>query len=231
MSGVAVVTGASGDLGAAVASRLIASGMETLLVGRNRGRLDAAAQAHQGNPRCVPVVADLTEEDGVGRLARQVAERGRLDVLVLGSGIYKRSDATADLLAQFTANVFGPYALLRSLRPLLTAARGQVAFINSTQGLNAAAGVGQFAATQHAMRAIADSFREESAEDGIRVCSVYLGRTATGRQRDIFALEGRAYRPERLIQPDDVAGLLMEVFGLPRTAEITDVTLRPMLKT
>ena len=78
-------------------------------------------------------------------------------------------------------------------------------FLNSTQGLAASRGVGQYAATQHAMRAVADSLREEVNEQGVRVLSLFLGRTAGNLQRAIFAMEGRPYAPERLIQPGDVA--------------------------
>ena len=55
--------------------------------------------------------------------------------------------------------------------------------LNSTQGIQAAGGVGQYAATQHAMRAITDSLRQEVNADGIRVCSIHLGRTATRAKR------------------------------------------------
>jgi NADP-dependent 3-hydroxy acid dehydrogenase YdfG len=226
----AVVTGASGDLGAAVASRLIDAGAHVLLVGRSLERLVASSRAHHGNPRCMALAADLTEGSGIDALQREVAQRGRLDALVLGSGIYQRSDDPATLLEQFRSNVLGPYALLQAVLPFLIVAQGQVVFVNSTQGLKASAGVGQFAATQHAMRALADSFRDEVNEAGVRVLTVYLGRTATGRQREIHAFEGRPYRPERLIQPDDVAVAILGLLNLPRTTEATDITLRPMYK-
>ena len=99
-------------------------------------------------------------------------------MLVLGSGIYKRSDDPTVLLEQFRSNVLGPYALLRAVLPFLTAAQGQVVFINSTQGLKASGGVGQYASTHHAMRALADSLRDEVNEAGVRVLTIYLGRTA-----------------------------------------------------
>ena len=67
---------------------------------------------------------------------------------------------------------------------------------NSTVGLDTRAGVGQFASTQHALRALADTLRLELNDDGIRVLSVYPGRTATERQRRIFRDEARAYAPE-----------------------------------
>lgn len=226
----AVVTGASSDLGAAVASRLIGAGAHVIMVGRNPDRLLAKSCIHDGNPRCAVLAADLTQTEGVSAVEQAVAERGKLDLLVLGSGIYKRSRDPVDLSQQFTSNVLGPYALLVSLSPYLVRAQGQVVFINSTQGLKAAAGVGQFAATQHAMRAIADSFRDEVNEAGVRVMTIYLGRTATERQRAIYALEQRPYKPEQLIQPDDVAQVVLNLVSLPRTTEATEITLRPMRK-
>jgi NADP-dependent 3-hydroxy acid dehydrogenase YdfG len=226
----AVVTGASGDLGAAVVSRLIDAGAHVIMVGRDRERLLARSGIHHENGRCTALAADLTEIEGVAAVERAVADRGKLDVLVLGSGIYRRSHDPVDLSKQFASNVFGPYALLVSVSPYLVRAQGQVVFINSTQGLKAAPGVGQFAATQHAMRAIADTFRDEVNEAGVRVLTIYLGRTATARQRAIYDLEKRSYKPEQLIQPDDVAQLILNLANLPRTTEATEITLRPMRK-
>jgi NADP-dependent 3-hydroxy acid dehydrogenase YdfG len=157
--------------------------------------------------------------------------RGRVDILVLSSGIYERSREPAVFARQIAANLVGPYTLLQQLLPLLIEAKGQVVFINSTQGLRAAAEVGQFAATQHAMKAVADSLRDEVNASGVRVMSLFLGRTATERQRAIFAAEGRPYPPQRLIQPSDIAELVLSLLRLPRTAEVTDIIVRPMQKT
>ena len=103
-------------------------------------------------------------------------------------------------------------------------------FVNSTVGLEARAGVGQYASTQHALRAIADALRAEVNSDGVRVLSVYLGRTATARQARIFRLEGRHYAPELLMQPDDVAEIVLAALRLPRTAEVTEIRMRPLVK-
>src|SRR4029078_3063794 len=125
-------------------------------------------------------------------------------------------------------NVTGPYALLRTLLPSLVESKGQIVFVNSSQALGAGAEGGQQGATKHALKAMADSLREEVNRHGVRVSSIYLGRTAGNRQREIFAMEGRVYKPERLIQPSDVADIVLHLLQLPRTAEVTDVTIRPM---
>ena len=211
----ALVTGATGDIGA-----------EVLMQGRDPGRTARLGQ----ETGTEAIAADLTRPEDVEALRAQVARRGQLDVLTLGSGIYERGADPAGLRRQLEANVVGPYALLQALLPLLVAAQGQVVFVNSTQGLAASAGVGQFAATQHAMRALADSLRAEVNGRGVRVLSVHLGRTASERQRAIFAAEGRDYPEADLIQPADVAHAVLAMLTLPRTAEATELRLRPMRK-
>jgi NADP-dependent 3-hydroxy acid dehydrogenase YdfG len=225
----ALVTGASGDIGRAICQALAGDATHVVAVARNRDRLGELAAAHPG--QVDPCPADLTIAGERTRVVEAVTRLERLDLLVLGSGIYARSDDPADLERQFAANVHGPYALLRAVLPLLIAARGQAVFINSTQGLAASPGVGQFAATQHAMRALADSLRDEVNPLGARVASIFLGRTATARQAGIFATERRDYTPERLLQPSDVADVVMMLYRLPATAEITNLTLRPRQKT
>jgi NAD(P)-dependent dehydrogenase (short-subunit alcohol dehydrogenase family) len=229
--GVALVTGASGDIGRAIAFDLLRADVEVFMLGRNIARLSHPEPPEGTRERCRFVAADLTDNGAVTRIAAQISPGGRLDVLVLSSGIYQRSREPEIFVRQIAANLLGPYALLQELLPLLIEAKGQVVFINSTQGLKAAAGIGQFAATQHAMKAVADSLREEVNANGVRVTSIFLGRTASERQRAIFAAEERPYPPERLIQPADVAGFVLFLLRLPRTSEVTDIVLRPMQKT
>ena len=103
-------------------------------------------------------------------------------------------------------------------------------FINSSAGLAARGHVGQYAATKHALKAVADSLREEVNSDGVRVTSVFVGRTATPMQEEVHRLEGRPYRPEWLLQPSDIAEIIVSALSLPRIAEVTDISIRPHRK-
>jgi NADP-dependent 3-hydroxy acid dehydrogenase YdfG len=49
-------------------------------------------------------------------------------------------------------------------------------------------------------------------------------------QKEILAMEGRAWEPEKLLQPEDVASALVSCISLPRTAEVTELWIRPMMK-
>ncbi len=108
--------------------------------------------------------------------------------------------------------------------------RGQIVFVNSSAGLVARANVGQYAASKHALKAVTDSLREEVNGRGLRVLSLYLGRTATPMQAAVHKMEKRNYRPERYLQPEDVAAMVLCALQLPRSAEVTDISMRPMLK-
>jgi NADP-dependent 3-hydroxy acid dehydrogenase YdfG len=232
---VAVVTGASSGVGRAIALELAGQGVRICLVGRRMEALqDVAAAAGDGAPALV-YRADLTDDEDVTALAAAVArDAGGVDVLVHAAGVIALGTVaeapSEDLDRQFRTNVRGPYVLTQALLPALRARRGQVVFLNSSAGVTGRAGAGQYAATKHALRALADSLREEVNQDGIRVLSMFLGRTATPMQAAIHEAEGRAYEPERLIRPEDVASIVVSVLRLPRSVEVTDLTLRPMQK-
>jgi len=228
---IALVAGASGDIGRAIAFDLLGAGAEVFMLGRSMARLVQPPPPEDFRENCRFIVADLTDDDAIARVNIEILSRSRLDVLVLSTGTYERSNEPAVFGRQIAANVVGPYALLQRLLPLLIKAKGQVVFINSTQALRAAAGLGQYAATKHAVKAVADSLRDEVNANGVRVLSLFLGRTASERQRAIFAAEGRPYPPERLMQPADVAELVLSLLRLPRTSEVTDIVSRPMQKT
>jgi len=157
-----------------------------------------------------------------------------LDVLVHCAGAFAQGEientSVQQLDALYRANVRVPYALTQALLPLLIARQGQIVFINSSQGLQAKGNTGPFAATQHALRAFADSLRQEVNGKGIRVLSVYPGRTATPRIQALFEIEDRPYRPELLLQTEDVAEVVLNALKLPRTAEVTHIEVRPFIK-
>lgn len=239
---VALVTGASAGIGRAITIRLAREGMRLILAARDAERLqrvrDEALEMSggHGDPEgIVTCPADIADDGDLARLGDAATERfGRLDLLVHCAGIYTRGRldeaSLGDLDRQYATNIRGPYALTQRLLPLLVLNEGQIVFINSTQGLNAGDGVGQYAATQHALKAIADSLRQEINGQGVRVLTIHPGRTATPRQERIFALEHRPYTPQMLMQPDDVAEILTAAVRLPRSAEVTEIMMRPMRK-
>lgn len=232
----AVIAGAGSGIGKAIAIGLGALGSSLYLIGRNKEKLDETARLAAAAARIVTCAADLIWDDDVRRVCADVRkEFGKVDILVHSLGVFSSGTADAasldDFDEQFRANVRAPYALTKMLLPMIMAAKGQIVFINSSAGSHdGRAGVGQYGATKHALRAFADSLREEVNPRGVRVLSVYPGRTATPMQEQVHRLEGRPYRPELLLQPEDVAAVVINALGLPGTAEVTDIHIRPMIK-
>ena len=120
--------------------------------------------------------------------------------------------------------------MTRELLPLLRASRGQVVFVNSSAVFTRPSHCGAYIATKAALHGLADALRSEVNEAGVRVLSVFPGRTATPMQEDLHRAEGTPYRPERLLQADDVATAVMGALAMPRSAEVTDIRIRPNLK-
>jgi NADP-dependent 3-hydroxy acid dehydrogenase YdfG len=233
---IALVTGASGGIGSAITSALAEQGVALCLSGRDDRKLDAvASRLRAASPRVDYRPMDLTNDGEIQGLAQFVTEQfGRLDILVhcagaIGHGSLETTPVSC-LDEQYATNVRGPLLLTQLLLSLLKKPCGQVVFINSSLGLTTRASTGHFSATQHAFKAIADSLRDEVNSEGIRVLSVFPGRTATTRIQMLHAREGRPYQPELLLQPADVASVVLNALSLPWTAEVTNISIRSMRK-
>lgn len=220
---VTVVTGAAGGIGAALA-RELAPGHDLILSGRNVGALEALCAEVGGTP----LVLDLTRPEsfeaalaGLGRVSNVVHNAG---VVELGAVAEQGHAVWSHTLA---VNVVAPAELTRLLLPRVRAERGSVVFVNSGAGLRANAGWGSYAASKFALKALADALREEEAAHGVRVTSVYPGRTATPMQQKVRSQEGAPYTPEAFVQPESVAKLIAFALNAPRDALLPDLSVRP----
>lgn len=233
----ALLTGGGTGVGAAIALALAGEGAALHLLGRRPQQLEAiASEARSMGVAAICHRADLSAASEQPELMRQL-ERDipQLDFLVQNAALHSTGPIehgnAAQLDALYHTNVRAPYLLAQCFLPKLKARQGQIVFINSSSGLTAKPMSAQYDATKHALKAIADSLRGEVNQYGIRVLSVYLGRTATDMQAHIHEREGKRYQPELLLQPADVASVIVNALRLPRTAEVTDVHIRPMIKT
>jgi NADP-dependent 3-hydroxy acid dehydrogenase YdfG len=224
---LALVTGASRGIGAAVA-RALAPTHDVLLGGRDPSAL-AAVGADLSGARPWPV--ELTDP---AALAAAVADIERLDVLVHSAGIGPLGtieESPAEQWRQtFEVNVVAVAELTRLLLPALRAARGRVVLVNSGAGFTARPGWGSYAASKFALRAFGDALRAEEAANGVRVTSVHPGRTDTEMQRAVVAHEGREYRAESYLRPESVAGAVLFAVTAPPDADVTELSVRPTVR-
>ncbi|MGW1890993.1 SDR family oxidoreductase [Streptomyces sp. NPDC002004] len=223
-----VITGAGSGIGAAVARRLHARGDDLVLLARDAGRAKELAAAHPG---ATTLVGDLADPDRLSWAFSHQSLPDRVDSLLHIAGVVELGtvgELTPKLWhTQLNVNLIAPAELTRHFLPQLRLTQGHVLFVNSGAGLNAHAGWAGYAASKHGLKALADSLRQEEHANGVRVTSVYPGRTASAMQAKVHQQEGKEYDPSRWIDPESVATTILMALDLPRDAEVNDLTVRP----
>jgi short-subunit dehydrogenase len=226
-----VITGASSGIGRAVALALAERSADLDLLGRDAGRLNAVAAevvAAGGGASTHPF--DLGDDVALQRYADGAAARG-VDALIHSAGTVQLgavADQAVDHLdRQLRLNLRAPFLLTQLLLPALIRTGGLIVFVNSGAGRVAKPGWSTYAASKFGLRALADSLRAEVASDGVRVTSVYPGRTASPMQERVREQEGEPYRPEAYLSPASVAAQIATLLDLEPPATVTDLAIRP----
>ena len=207
---VALVTGGSAGIGAAVAERLAVAGARVVVHGRDKGRTAAVAERVGG----VPVLGDLAAPGAAADVASAaVAIHGRVDILIANAGlgwsgpfVEMRSDEIDQLIA---VDLVAPLQLVRCLLPaMVERGSGHIALVGSIAGRTAVAGEAVYAATKAALDVFAESLRLEVRGSGVTVSVTIPGVVDTG----FFTARGRPYdrkRP-RPLPASDVARALVD---------------------
>ena len=227
-----LLTGAGSGIGEALADLLHARGDALVLLARSPERAEQLSGRYDG---AQVLVADLADPDAVRRLGLPGEPPGELpdalDSVVHAAGVVDLG-TVAELSveawrSQLEVNLLAPAVLTRAALPALRAARGTAVFVNSGAGLHANPEWAAYAASKFGLRALADALRQEEAGQGVRVTTVYPGRTATPMQQRVHDQEGKAYDAAAWIRPGTVAAAIAQVLDLPRDAAVPDLTVSP----
>lgn len=211
---IALITGASRGIGAAVARRFAAEGAHVVLAARTVGALeevDDQIQAAGGSATLVPL--DLAEFDKIDQMGAALYERfGRLDILVgnaghIGSlGPMSHQDPKVFKRVMET-NVIANYRLIRSMEPLLKLApAGRAVFTACAAGHEPTAYWSAYAVSKAALEMMARTWAAELTKTNVKVALVDPGPVATQLRRTAFPGEDQA----AMQQPDDIAGLFLD---------------------
>ncbi len=216
---IALVTGASRGIGAAIARALDRAGARVVLTARSRSDLDAVAAALTNDP--VVLDADLSGPGVPPDVAAQVVDAvGRVDVLVNNAAVAHRAP-TASLDAGvidrlYAVNVRAPLLLISALTPgMVDRGRGSIVNLSSVSGLIGTPNRAAYAATKGAIDAATRSLAMELGPAGIRVNSVAPGAVDTAlwaRNRPVPGVieQIQAQTPlRRWAEPDDVADVVV----------------------
>lgn len=180
---IALVTGAAGGIGRAVASALVAEGCRVVLVDREAQTVgDAAADldSRHGGEVAIGVAADVSDESAVkDAVARGVGRFGGLDIVVACAGVSGpvgtplADTSMAQWNSVFAVNATGAFLVLRAAFGWLRrSAAASVVLVASDSAFVAAPGMVPYCASKAAMLQLARAAAVEWAEDGIRVTAV-----------------------------------------------------------
>jgi ketoreductase RED2 len=219
---VALVTGSSSGIGAAIARALHAAGWRVVLNGHRDQEAGSALAAALGD--AVYVDADVSRADDARRLVEEaVAATGRLDAVINNAGIARRiphedldavDDAFWDLV--MAVNLKGPWNVARAARPHLVASRGQIVNTGSIAGFTPVGSSIPYSVSKagvlHLTRLLAKALGPE-----IRVNAVAPGYIETPLTREWQPLREHvvAHAPaRRLGMPEDVARAVLALLAL-----------------
>ena len=230
----ALVTGASSGIGAATVRRLRAEGWDVVATARRADRL-AELAAETGADT---VVADVTSDEDVARLAAHVAAGGPLDVLVNNAGGAFGLDPveSADLdhwRQMYELNVIGTLRVTQALLPQLRAGDGgDIVVVTSTAAHGTYEGGAGYVGAKHAERMLATTLRWEILGEPIRIIEIAPGAVAT-EEFSMVRFDGDSERAAAVyagyepLVADDIADSIAWSLSRPAHVNIDLLVVRP----
>ncbi len=222
----ALVVGAYGGMGRAVAVGLAREGVVCALMGRSQERLSETAKAcAEAGTEAIPVVCDIAQTATVEGAVRHAIEAlDGLNYLINCAGVAERSKADEGDLATWDrmldVNLRATYHLARHALPVINKSPGgAVIKIGSLRA--SYSGGGAFHATARALDGYADALFEDVREYGTKVCTIQPGYVNTSM------VASDRLDPALMIQPEDIARTVLFVLTMPDTACPTEIIIRP----
>ena len=237
---VAVVTGASSGIGAAVARALAHEGAYVALAARRRDMLvevQAGLERQGGEVRTLIVPTDVTDRRRVKSLVRRTEEElGPVDVFVNCAGVMYYTlmsnlheddwEQTVDVLCKGMLNCVGAV-----LRGMLDRGRGHIITISSDAGRKVFPGLAVYSGGKFFVEAVSQGLRLETAGTGLKVTTVQPGNVATDLaelSHDVEALELYG-QPSgaRVLDPEDVAAAVVHALRQPDHVAVNEILVEP----
>ncbi|HTH99792.1 MAG TPA: SDR family NAD(P)-dependent oxidoreductase [Acidisoma sp.] len=214
---IAMISGASRGIGAAIADRLAGAGWG-LSLGMRRPVAQGTAfvQAYD--------IADAGAEEAW--VSATLARFGRIDAIICNAGLLIQKSvidiSDAEMSEMLAVNLHAPRRLARAAWPHLKASgAGRVVILSSLSGLRVASEIsGAYAVSKHAATALAQALRHAGWDHGIRATAICPGFVATD-----MAMAATNLDPKRMTQPAEIARLVEMALDLPNSASVTEIAV------
>uniref|UniRef100_A0A182MNA0 Dehydrogenase n=1 Tax=Anopheles culicifacies TaxID=139723 RepID=A0A182MNA0_9DIPT len=234
---VAVVTGASSGIGAAIAKDLAKAGMITIGLARRVERVEQLKQnlPKEAAARLHAMKCDVSVETDIERTFQRIRDtHGGVDVLVNNAGILRSNNlldlgTTADLRAVLDTNVTGLVLCSQWAYKSMVERKvdGHIVHINSIAGhiVPSFPKLNIYPGTKHAVTAITEVMRQElrAAETKIKVTSISPGGVRTEILDDATLPEDMP-----LLESEDISEAVLYVIGTPPHVQVHELTIKPI---
>ncbi|WP_119570423.1 3-ketoacyl-ACP reductase [Pontibacter actiniarum] len=225
----ALVTGAGKGIGRAIAIALAAEGVNVALMARTTSQLEeVAAEVQAKGVKAAVVTADVTDIDAVNKAVADAREQlGAFDILINNAGV----GAFAKFLEMepqkweniIKVNLLGPYYVTRAVLPeMIERQTGDIVNISSTAGQKGAPVTSAYSASKFGLIGMSESLMQEVRKHNIRVTSLTPSTVATDMAIDLKLTDGN---PERVMQPEDFAELIIAQLKLNRRVFVKEAGL------
>lgn len=225
---IAIVTGASKGLGAAISKALVAAGATVYGLARNTAALEDMEKS--SNSEFVAVSLDVSDPTAVKKwIADTFSDTYLPDILInnAGAGTFGKIDEMpiGEWYAMINTNLNGMYHITSEVVKLMKRKKqgSHIVNIGSILGTTTRAEGAAYSATKYAVNGFSESLFKELRQYQIKVSCINPGSIDTG----FFKSSGiRAH--SNMLQPDDVAATVLHVLRTPDNMLITEMTLRPL---
>jgi NADP-dependent 3-hydroxy acid dehydrogenase YdfG len=234
---VAVVTGASSGIGAAVARALAREGSHVALAARRRDALIEVQAGLEDGARSLVFPADVTDRAQVGSLiSRAEEELGPVDALVNCAGVMyytlMKNLREEEWARTVEVNCKGALNCIGAVLPgMLGRGRGHIVTISSDAGRKVFPGLAVYSASKFFVEALSQGLRLETAGTGLKVTTVQPGNVATdllSHSDDEQALELYGQTGDaRVLDPEDVAASVVYALSQPEHVAVNEVLVEP----
>lgn len=227
----ALITGAGKGLGKAIALAFASEGVNLALIARTASDLEVVekeAKTIDGNLNIAFATANVADNESVKTAVTNLKEKlGNIDILVNNAGTGKFGNFMALEVEDFEniikTNLFGPYYLIRAILPeMLERKSGDIVNVSSSAGLKGAPVTSAYSASKFGLIGLSESLMLEVRKSNIRVFTMTPSTIATDLAMDLKLTDGN---PDKVLQPEDFAELLLAHLKMNRRALVKDVTL------
>jgi 3-oxoacyl-[acyl-carrier protein] reductase len=216
----AIVTGAGKGLGRAISIALAQEGVNVALIGRTEKDLIAVAEELKAyNVKTAIAIADVSDIEAVNSSVESVkGNLGAIDILINNAGVGAFGKfmelEPAKWKQIIEINLLGVYYVTRAVLPeMIERQIGDIINVSSTAGKNGAAVTSAYSASKFGLIGLSESLMQEVRKHNIRVSTMLPSTVATDMAIDLNLTDGN---PERVMQPEDFAELLIAQLKLNR---------------